>query len=849
MNALDWDSLAVNFSATMLHTFWQAAGILLLTTVLLRFISIRYPRTRYNVTLLALALIPLCASFTFASLNHQKQLATRPTTSTQQSGPTTVIETGFSEYVANLNFPEPAPSEPDTTANSSSPSIATRTAPEISWFSQFAPYLSLSWLIGVALMVLRNGRVYYSASQCLKGEPVTDPVILQLLDRLSDQLKIKRFINVIENNELPVPAVWGIWRPVLLIPTSIFSGLPVDYLEPLLAHELAHIRRYDFLINLLQMVLESLLFFNPFVWWLSRQVRREREACCDALAVQTTGEPEQFATALTHYVEHVHESGLYALPALTGKSPNELRDRIERLVIPGYRPTSRIGFGGFVGLVLATLLVLGCMEQGAEVVVAKIMSDEERIEKITTLEVDHQRVMQEQGLPLPVFVNEQKVDPISFRIQGEVSTAEGEGLYATSVTCRVEGEREFKGQTARPSYEIQVEGKRAWLQFYANGYATKIFGPFSAHSKEIQQPLNVVMEKGKTLKGKLTDEKGQAAKGVHISLQPGSRENAVMSYFETCTSNSNGQFTLEHVLPGKYQLLLNGEGYEHFQIQEIVVTKTYLPIQLKVKRSKHVRGQIKTASGEIVSDAKIYMTAINNLNTGRGSSWRDSPSKSRLYAETNKQGEYEINKMKQDQSYSLLIDSETHGFTYVEDIIPDNQELNITIPNSFPVQGRVTGYENRELYSGEQGLLTVKWYPGAGAYSHREWELQLDENGNFKLPLVPAGELGFENNWKKLYPVSAVKNQLLVELDLTDTKRRSVELTFTTADGKPINDSPIQISLRKPGSQNSYGHSRHYKIINGKLRIDSVPIGNILLRDTPMIGYTLNDHFYPIPEG
>ena len=92
-----------------------------------------------------------------------------------------------------------------------------------------------------------------------------------------------------------VPTVIGWLRPVVLMPASALSGMGPQQLEAILAHELAHIRRHDYLVNLLQTVVETLLFYHPAVWWLSGRIRVERENCCDDLAVSLCGDPYAYA--------------------------------------------------------------------------------------------------------------------------------------------------------------------------------------------------------------------------------------------------------------------------------------------------------------------------------------------------------------------------------------------------------------------------------------------------------------------------------------------------------------------------------------------------------------------------
>src|SRR2546422_656218 len=108
--------------------------------------------------------------------------------------------------------------------------------------------------------------------------------------RLAARLRIRRPVRVLESAVVQVPAVIGWLRPVILLPASALTGLTPLQLDALVAHELAHVRRYDYLVNLIQSVIETLLFYHPAVWWASQQVREEREHCCDDLAVVVCGD-------------------------------------------------------------------------------------------------------------------------------------------------------------------------------------------------------------------------------------------------------------------------------------------------------------------------------------------------------------------------------------------------------------------------------------------------------------------------------------------------------------------------------------------------------------------------------
>src|SRR5205823_6807755 len=136
---------------------------------------------------------------------------------------------------------------------------------------------------------------------------------------------------VAESALVEVPTLVGWLWPVILLPASAISGLAPAELEAILVHELAHVRRHDYLINLLQTGVETILFYHPAIWWLSRRVRQEREHCCDDIAVSLCGDPIAYARALST-MEELRASPRWAIAAHGGS----LIVRIRRIVA---RPT------------------------------------------------------------------------------------------------------------------------------------------------------------------------------------------------------------------------------------------------------------------------------------------------------------------------------------------------------------------------------------------------------------------------------------------------------------------------------------------------------------------------------
>src|SRR3989441_361145 len=153
------------------------------------------------------------------------------------------------------------------------------------------PWVVFVWFGGVVALSLRLASGWLVTRQLGRvGTSSVPDACREAVARLAARLRIRRPLRVLESAVVQVPAVIGWLRPVILLPASALTGLTPLQLDALLAHELAHVRRYDYLVNLIQSAIETLLFYHPAVWWASQQVREEREHCCDDLAVGVCGD-------------------------------------------------------------------------------------------------------------------------------------------------------------------------------------------------------------------------------------------------------------------------------------------------------------------------------------------------------------------------------------------------------------------------------------------------------------------------------------------------------------------------------------------------------------------------------
>jgi D-alanyl-D-alanine endopeptidase (penicillin-binding protein 7) len=158
----------------------------------------------------------------------------------------------------------------------------------------------------------------------------SDPHWQARLDRLARQLGLDRHVRLRIVDGLASPVTAGWWQPVVLVPGALLTGMPPDLLEALLAHELAHVKRLDYLVNLGQNLVETLLFYHPAVWWISGRIRAEREQIADDLAARTLGEPRRLALALSE-LDKLQFSTHHLAQAANG---GDLMVRIKRLIRP-----------------------------------------------------------------------------------------------------------------------------------------------------------------------------------------------------------------------------------------------------------------------------------------------------------------------------------------------------------------------------------------------------------------------------------------------------------------------------------------------------------------------------------
>ena len=313
----------------LLHFVWQGAVIALGLAVLLALTREGQARLRYALSCGALTLMLMTAVATGATV------ITGAAGGGAAFGPVSPPTAGSPGGPARDRAPSPAIG----IATSPAAAIAAGTTSALAQpiVARAMPWLVLGWLCGVlALSVRLLGGWWSTRALRIAGvAPVPDWCHARLA-ALAARMQVRRPVAIVSSIRTSVPVVLGHVKPVILLPAAALSGLSPAQLEAILAHELAHVRRHDYLVNLAQAVIETLLFYHPAVWWVSRQVRETREHCCDDLAVAVCRSRREYVHALLD-LEQLRDS----TPALAlGATDGSLLARGRRLLAPRHRAAS-----------------------------------------------------------------------------------------------------------------------------------------------------------------------------------------------------------------------------------------------------------------------------------------------------------------------------------------------------------------------------------------------------------------------------------------------------------------------------------------------------------------------------
>jgi bla regulator protein BlaR1 len=328
------DNLVRTVCWTLIHSLWQGLLLAITAGTIMLLTKKNSAVARYNLLAVSflLFILTICCTFAWqwqqAAYSDGANVAAR-----QHDAPAT-------DMVLNAGNEKHDIIETDYAARFAA------------YFNRHAALIVVAWFIIFSAKCVKiiSGLVYIQRLRHYKTCHPTD-YWKQRMQELAASLQIRQQITLLQSGLVKVPVVIGFLKPVVLVPLALLTHLPQDQLEAILLHELAHIKRRDYFVNLVQSFAETVFFFNPAVLWVSALIREERENCCDDMAIARTNNKTRFIDALVSFQEYNINAG-YAM-AFPGRK-DHLLNRVKRIVHNSNKTLSAIEKAFVIGCFLLT---------------------------------------------------------------------------------------------------------------------------------------------------------------------------------------------------------------------------------------------------------------------------------------------------------------------------------------------------------------------------------------------------------------------------------------------------------------------------------------------------------------
>jgi len=308
-NTLVSDHIIKALCNTLMHSLWQGILLAVLSGLIIVFTKKSSAATRYNLLVAFMVLFVCGTAFTFWL---QVQQSPSP---------------GISKNSIQAAFTVPVLEQAHIAGNPATESV---TGTVMSYFSAHANVIVLIWFLIICAKSVQMASGLHTVYHLKRSKVNTiDSYWDSRIAQLANCLGIQQAIKLMESGIAKVPMVIGHLKPVILIPIGLINSLSTDEVEAILIHELAHIQRRDYLVNILQSFMEIVFFFNPAVLWISKLIKAERENCCDDIAVTQTSNKVNYINALVSCQEYLNVPA-YSM-ALAGNK-NSLVNRVKRII-------------------------------------------------------------------------------------------------------------------------------------------------------------------------------------------------------------------------------------------------------------------------------------------------------------------------------------------------------------------------------------------------------------------------------------------------------------------------------------------------------------------------------------
>jgi beta-lactamase regulating signal transducer with metallopeptidase domain len=811
----------------LLHSLWQGALIALALAIVLR--RLTNPAARYRFALAALTAILFATVLTWAVINSA---AHRPAPPAYVPSPVAQQPPAF----------DPVPT-PEPYSSSEAVVFMGRKTTNIRWTA----WLAFAWLAGALLMLSRAGFKVAAAEQLRRScRPLKDLRVEILLAETRRTLGIANQIRVGITDKLTSPAVVGVVVPMLILPLALLTTLTPEQIRFVLLHELAHIRRRDYLANLFQFFAESLLFFNPAVWWISHQIRREREACCDALATELSGAPGDYAQTLVRVAEQILQPAPAAAPAFGNKrEPSTLADRIQRLLIPGYRPSLRLTWRAMLAALIFGSILLFLSAIGTRITVAAILTPQQRIDEIKKKAVEY-GALPEGDLSRGRRTGEQT------SVTAHVRTSDGSPLpeklfawlYSQSGTPQ---HRSGSLSGANVKKNGTIDGKtpsgQIWIQADAEGFAPAIAGPFDASETNRLDAGELVLDRGFEFTLHVVDAKSGIAipnAALHAQFWLRSTGSGIQGPRDV-KADSKGMVVLAHCIDQPLAITVNAPDHEitDVRFESLHAGETQ---DLKLIPGAQIAGTITDkTTGQPIAGATVRMIYQKGSTTGHYE-WNDPL---RHLATTGADGRFIANQLRPATMYWLGISAPGHESVLLDNQPTGQQDLRVQLGPELIVRGKVLGdIKGLQRMDKHYALyLTYSEVIGNCSWGKQDWVYLHEADGvtRFEFTNPVAGPVSL-NGFKK--DVNTPIDDWTIDLNqapetavATNVPKREVIFRFKDSSGTPPQGT---VSIDVPDSldpKHLTAHPEVLEITNGEVHSEIAIGGRTSIKPENMIGY------------
>lgn len=451
---IDLEPYIRTVTSVLMHSLWQGILIGLLAAIALSLLRNSNARIRYAIWCGAMAAIIVAAAVTAVSVWPEGY-------------------SGARQVSAEKAKPAGGRSSSDPGATIGNPAAVSDVSSSGRWWQHpsISRYLFMIWVAGVMLFSFYHFLGWYRAHGFVRRGTSPVPKEWQArFKKLCDEFRLRQLVSLMSSSLVKVPCVVGWVKPVILVPVSMLTSLDPSEIEMILVHELAHVRRYDVLINIVQATMETLFFFNPAIWWLSRQIRIEREDCCDNIAILRAGSRFKYARALAN-LEELRMFQTNFGSALTG---TPLSRRIQRIV-GVTRPrlySSTLSLSGMLMVVSIIAILLGSFGGSEDAAVqAGTTVEATRIFDPGPADLRGEWEIESDGDELKILVYGRRSSGMNFTIdRDEAAHLIGQGVSSFRIvrdagTLFLEGKLEERGRKVEGSGEWYFRPDPAYIHF------------------------------------------------------------------------------------------------------------------------------------------------------------------------------------------------------------------------------------------------------------------------------------------------------------------------------------------------------------------------------------------------